>query len=241
MDEADARARINAQAPEEQRRAIADVLLDNSGSQGELVEKARDLWYNRVLPLGAQHPRQACRRAQAGVGAVQPGLAGRGAAHHQTPPNGLRAKALRVDHIGSTAVPGWTPRTSSTSRSRSHHLMSPTNSPSRWPTRAIRVRAASPAGRASRRRSGVVAASDFMEPPIQGGPPRPSPRRRLAQPAVRAVVRRLAEGQSRVRRIIWRSNAKALERATTPRRRNRGSLDAYGRAREWAEATGWRP
>src|SRR5690349_8113730 len=51
MDEADARARIKAQAPEEQRRAIADVLLDNSGAQGELVEKACDLWYNRVLPL----------------------------------------------------------------------------------------------------------------------------------------------------------------------------------------------
>src|SRR5258705_3825252 len=51
MDEADARARIKAQAPEEQRCAIADVLLDNSGSQGELVEKARALWYNRVLPL----------------------------------------------------------------------------------------------------------------------------------------------------------------------------------------------
>ena len=51
MDEADARARIKAQAPEEQRRAIADVLLDNSGAPAELVEKARDLWYNRVLPL----------------------------------------------------------------------------------------------------------------------------------------------------------------------------------------------
>src|SRR6476620_1163889 len=51
MDEADARARIKAQAPEEQRRAIADVLLDNSGTPGELVDKARDLWYNRVLLL----------------------------------------------------------------------------------------------------------------------------------------------------------------------------------------------
>src|SRR3954462_12516444 len=51
MDEADARARIAAQAPEEQRRAIADVLLDNSGSQGALVERARDIWYQRVLPL----------------------------------------------------------------------------------------------------------------------------------------------------------------------------------------------
>src|SRR5258708_11629163 len=51
MDEADARARIKAQSSEEQRRAIADVLLDNSGSQEQLVEKARDVWYNRVLPL----------------------------------------------------------------------------------------------------------------------------------------------------------------------------------------------
>ena len=34
MDEADARARIKAQATEEQRRAIADVLLDNSGTRG---------------------------------------------------------------------------------------------------------------------------------------------------------------------------------------------------------------
>src|SRR5918996_6254313 len=51
MDEADARTRIAAQAPEEQRRAIADVLLDNSGSQDELVEKVRDIWHNRVLPL----------------------------------------------------------------------------------------------------------------------------------------------------------------------------------------------
>ena len=51
MDEADARARIKAQAPEEERRAIADVLLDNSGSQDELVEKARDVWHHRILAL----------------------------------------------------------------------------------------------------------------------------------------------------------------------------------------------
>jgi dephospho-CoA kinase len=106
MDEGDARARIKAQAPEEQRRAIADVLLDNSGLQAELVESARDLWHNRVLPLAhnirtrqvAEHklelvpydptwPEQASRiikRVQMVCG----------------------AKALRVDHIGSTAVPG---------------------------------------------------------------------------------------------------------------------------------------
>lgn len=51
MDEADARARIAAQATEEQRREVADVWLDNSGTEGELVEKARDLWYGRIVPF----------------------------------------------------------------------------------------------------------------------------------------------------------------------------------------------
>ena len=51
MDEADARARIAAQATEEQRRAVADVLAGQFGFAGELVEQARDLWYHRVLPF----------------------------------------------------------------------------------------------------------------------------------------------------------------------------------------------
>ncbi|OPE44735.1 dephospho-CoA kinase, partial [Mycolicibacterium diernhoferi] len=42
--EQDARARIAAQATEEQRRAVADVWLDNSGTAGALVEQARGLW-----------------------------------------------------------------------------------------------------------------------------------------------------------------------------------------------------
>ncbi len=106
MDEADARTRIAAQAPEEQRRAIADVLLDNSGSQDELVEKARDLWRNRVLPLAdnvrnrrtVQYPWKLVpynpewpEQAQRIVKRVQ---------------TACGAKALRVDHVGSTAVPG---------------------------------------------------------------------------------------------------------------------------------------
>jgi dephospho-CoA kinase len=51
MDEADARARIAAQATEEQRRRVADVWLDNSGTEGRLVEQARELWYQRILPF----------------------------------------------------------------------------------------------------------------------------------------------------------------------------------------------
>src|ERR1700759_2516272 len=51
FSEEDARARIAAQATEEQRRAVADVWLDNSGSTRELVEQARALWHQRILPF----------------------------------------------------------------------------------------------------------------------------------------------------------------------------------------------
>ena len=106
MPEADARARIAAQAPDEQRRAIADVLLDNSGSQGDLVERARDLWYRRVLPLAHNI------RTRQTVGTppelrpadpTWPDQARRIIARVET---ACGSKALRVDHIGSTAVPG---------------------------------------------------------------------------------------------------------------------------------------
>jgi dephospho-CoA kinase len=106
MDESDARARIKAQATEEQRRAIADVLLDNTGSQGDLVEKARDLWYQRVLPLAHN-----IRTRE--VVSIPPELV----PYHPGWPEDARRianrikmacghEALRVDHIGSTAVPG---------------------------------------------------------------------------------------------------------------------------------------
>ena len=49
FSEQDARARIAAQAGEEQRRKVADVWLDNSGSAGALEERARELWYQRIL------------------------------------------------------------------------------------------------------------------------------------------------------------------------------------------------
>ena len=106
MSESDARARIAAQATEEQRRAVADVWLDNSGSRGELVERARELWYQRILPFA--HNLQEGRTVPAAptlvpADATWPAQARRiierlktACGHH----------ALRVDHIGSTAVPG---------------------------------------------------------------------------------------------------------------------------------------
>ncbi|GED97704.1 dephospho-CoA kinase [Gordonia crocea] len=50
LDEGDARARIAAQATEEQRRAVADAWLDNSGEPEHLVEKAIALWDRRLVP-----------------------------------------------------------------------------------------------------------------------------------------------------------------------------------------------
>ena len=106
MPESDARARVAAQASDAQRRAIADVLLDNSGSQGELVERARELWYHRILPLAHNIRTRRSVTAPAAPVPYHPGWpddARRIIARIET---ACGAKALRVDHIGSTAVPG---------------------------------------------------------------------------------------------------------------------------------------
>lgn len=50
MTEADARARIAAQATDEQRRAVADVVLDNSGTRERLAEQVEEFWRERVEP-----------------------------------------------------------------------------------------------------------------------------------------------------------------------------------------------
>jgi dephospho-CoA kinase len=44
MSEADAKARIAAQATREQRLAIADYVVDNSGSLAQLRAEVEDLW-----------------------------------------------------------------------------------------------------------------------------------------------------------------------------------------------------
>lgn len=104
--EADARARIAAQATEEQRRLVADVWLDNAGSPGELVEKARDLWYQRILPfahnLGAGTP----VHGKPELVAADPTWADQARRILARLNTTCGHRAVRIDHIGSTAVPG---------------------------------------------------------------------------------------------------------------------------------------
>jgi dephospho-CoA kinase len=48
MSEPDARARISAQATVEQRRAVADVWVDNGGSTDDLIEQVDRIWHDRL-------------------------------------------------------------------------------------------------------------------------------------------------------------------------------------------------
>jgi dephospho-CoA kinase len=53
MDEADARARIANQANRDERRAVADRVIDNSGTTDELAEQVDDVWtWIQTLPHG---------------------------------------------------------------------------------------------------------------------------------------------------------------------------------------------
>ena len=108
--EADATARIAAQATEEQRRVVADVWLDNSGSEGQLVGQARELWYGRVLPFAHNVARRVPTPDPVALVAPDPtwpDQAARAAARLRT---ACGHRAVRVDHVGSTAVAGMDAR-----------------------------------------------------------------------------------------------------------------------------------
>ena len=53
MTEEDARARIAAQATDEERREVADVWLDNSGQEDEVLAVVDELWAERLVPYEA--------------------------------------------------------------------------------------------------------------------------------------------------------------------------------------------
>lgn len=105
LTEADARARIAAQLTDEQRAPLCDVMLDNDGAPDELAEQVRSLLLDRLVPFEANV--RAGRRAARGPVALvdhRPSWSadGRRLAARISAACGGR----RVDHIGSTAIPG---------------------------------------------------------------------------------------------------------------------------------------
>ncbi|MDQ6874432.1 MAG: dephospho-CoA kinase [Actinomycetota bacterium] len=105
LAEGDVRARVASQATDDQRRAAADVLLDNSGSAGELDAQVDDLWVARIAPYAdnvrdrrtSDRPRVVLVASDLAWPQAYSRIAGR-----------IRQVCgdLRCDHIGSTAVPG---------------------------------------------------------------------------------------------------------------------------------------
>lgn len=109
MPPEEARSRIAAQATDEQRRAAADVLLDNNGTPEELVAQVDRLWQERLTPF-ADNLAAGRRREREPVITLSdpdptwPEQAGRHLARIR---HALGERAVTLDHIGSTAVPGF--------------------------------------------------------------------------------------------------------------------------------------
>ncbi|GAB3299830.1 dephospho-CoA kinase [Parasphingorhabdus pacifica] len=107
LDESDARARIRAQATGEQRRAAADVWIDNSGPVEGVLGEVDELWQQRLVPfernLRARRPPEREPGRLMDSDPEWPRTARRWIARIG---RAAGERALRMDHIGSTAVPG---------------------------------------------------------------------------------------------------------------------------------------
>jgi len=108
LTEADARARIAAQASDPERRAATDVWLDNNGSVEELMAQVDALWQDRLLgfndnlmtgsrSLSPDTPTIVTYDDSWPSAAAR--LMGRIAV-------ALGERAVAVEHVGSTSVPG---------------------------------------------------------------------------------------------------------------------------------------
>lgn len=236
FSEDDARARIAAQAGEEQRRRVADVWLDNSGSEGELTERARELWRSRIMPFAHNIAARTPAHDPTALVAADPAWAeqARRAVARLNTACGHRAK--RVDHVGSTAVAGLDAR----------DIID------------IQVTVGS-----------LEAADELAESLLNAGYPRVgriTADRRLdgrtglwpkrfhasADPGRPTHVHLRVEGEPGQRFALlfvdWltanpgvRSDYLAVKRDGGPDAIGRWFTEAYPRAGEWAEATGWSP
>jgi dephospho-CoA kinase len=106
MSEDDARARIRAQATESDRRAAADVWIDNVGEVSQVREQVRTLWSQRIVPFeaGVRAGRAApWPEAVVDPDPTWPAQARRLAARIEVAGQG---HVESVEHVGPTAEPG---------------------------------------------------------------------------------------------------------------------------------------
>ncbi len=108
LTEADARARIAAQADDDQRRAAADVWLDNAGTPPQLRSQVDALWRDRLVPFNDNvlHGRRAPGPEVPTLSRYDGSWPAQARRLTERLERALGQRAVRVDHIGSTSVPG---------------------------------------------------------------------------------------------------------------------------------------
>lgn len=108
MSADDARSRMDTQASDDDRRAAADVWLDNSGSVERLLSDVDELWRDRLVPFerNLRARRRAPRRREAVLVEHDPSWAAQGRRLAARLAAAAGERALRIDHVGSTSVPG---------------------------------------------------------------------------------------------------------------------------------------
>ena len=104
FSEADARARIAAQASVEQRKVVADVWLENHGGPDELRRVAEALWRDRVLPFARNVAAGQPAVAEPVVVPADPTWPDQAARIVNRLNTACGHRAVSIEHIGPTAV-----------------------------------------------------------------------------------------------------------------------------------------
>jgi dephospho-CoA kinase len=108
MAEDDVLGRIAAQAGDEERRAAADVWLDNSGTTDELRALVDALWHRRLVPFehNVRHGIRAERSDDLVLSPHDPTWPAQAQRLLERLRRAFRDTLVSADHIGSTAVAG---------------------------------------------------------------------------------------------------------------------------------------
>ncbi|MTK03377.1 dephospho-CoA kinase [Micromonospora sp. CP22] len=107
MSQEEARRRIAAQADDARRAAVADVLLTNDGTLDELHAAVDALWHDRLVPFESNvRHRRAVRPDRVRLVEPDPTWPQQYARLAARIRHAIAPADLRIDHIGSTAIPG---------------------------------------------------------------------------------------------------------------------------------------
>jgi dephospho-CoA kinase len=104
----DALRRIDAQASDAERREVCDVVIHNGGDLHELERRVTLMWEERIVPFAEnlRRSRYEPRPEKLQLVETDPAWAHRFEHHAARLRRVVGPSAVRIDHVGSTAVPG---------------------------------------------------------------------------------------------------------------------------------------